>query len=86
MQLKRSYRFWRGLLRACTYRMQVEWQTPFTGEPAVFICNHAGALGPIDICAKFPLADHIHPWMNAQVICHTSACLCASGLLVVAGV
>ena len=68
MQLKKSYRFWRGLLRACTYRMQVEWQTPFTGEPAVFICNHAGALGPIDICAKFPLADHIHPWMNAQVL------------------
>lgn len=68
MQLKRSYRFLRGLIRLCTYRMRVEWAVPFTGEPSVFICNHAGALGPIDVCAKFPLADSIHPWMNAQVL------------------
>ncbi|MDD3409638.1 MAG: hypothetical protein PHY12_02395 [Eubacteriales bacterium] len=48
--------------------MQTLWQEPFTGEPSVFICNHAGALGPIDICAQFPLADHCHPWMNAQML------------------
>jgi len=68
MQLKKSYRFLRGLIRLCTYRMRVEWAVPFTDEPSVFICNHAGALGPIDVCAKFPLADSIHPWMNAQVL------------------
>lgn len=68
MQLKKSYRFWRGLIRLTTYRMRTEWAVPFTGEPSIFICNHAGALGPIDICAKFPLADHLHPWMNAQVL------------------
>ena len=68
MPLKRSYRILRGTIRILTYRMQTEWEVPFTGEPSVFICNHAGALGPIDICAKFPLADHIHPWMNAQVL------------------
>jgi len=68
MQLKKSYRFLRGLIRLCTYHMRVEWTVPFTGEPSVFICNHAGALGPIDVCAKFPLADSIHPWMNAQVL------------------
>ena len=68
MQLKKSYRFLRGLIRVFTYRMRIQWETPFTGEPSVFICNHAGALGPIDICAKFPMADSIHPWMNAQVL------------------
>ena len=68
MQLKRSYRFLRGFVRLVSYRMRTEWAVPFTGEPSVFICNHAGALGPIDICAKFPLADTIHPWMNAQVL------------------
>jgi 1-acyl-sn-glycerol-3-phosphate acyltransferase len=68
MALKRSYRFFRGLVRVCTRRMRAEWAQPFTGEPSVFVCNHAGALGPIDICAKFPLADELHPWMNAQVL------------------
>ncbi|MDD3214717.1 MAG: hypothetical protein PHY64_13660 [Eubacteriales bacterium] len=68
MRLKRSYRFWRGMVRLCTYRMRAEWKQPFTGEPSVFICNHSGALGPVDICAKFPLADELHPWMNAQVL------------------
>lgn len=68
MPLKKSYRFLRGLVRAVTYRMRTEWAEPFTGEASVFICNHAGALGPIDICAKFPLADQLHPWMNAQVL------------------
>ena len=68
MKLKKSYRFWRGLIRVFGYPMRTEWAVPFTGEPSVFICNHAGAFGPIDICAKFPLADQIHPWMNAQVL------------------
>jgi hypothetical protein len=68
MELKRAYRFWRGLIRRFTYRMHTQWEVPFTGEPSVFICNHAGAYGPIDICAKFPLADDLRPWMNAQVL------------------
>ena len=68
MRLKRSYRFWRGLVRAACPRMRTEWAQPFTGEPSVFICNHAGALGPIAMCARFPLADQLRPWMNAQVL------------------
>jgi len=68
MALKKSYRFLRGVVRVCTRRMRVEWATPFTGEPSVFICNHAGAMGPIHICASFPMADQLHPWMNAQVL------------------
>ena len=59
MRLKRSYRFWRGLVRAACPRMRTEWAQPFTGEPSVFICNHAGALGPIAMCARFPLADQL---------------------------
>ena len=66
--LKRSYRFLRGTIRLFTPGMRTFWQQPHTGEPSVFICNHAGAFGPIDICAKFPLRDHCHPWMNAQVL------------------
>jgi len=68
MKLKRSYRILRGLVRVCTYRMRTEWEVPFVQEPSVFVCNHAGAMGPIDFCAKFPLADQLHPWMNAQVL------------------
>ncbi|NLI22360.1 MAG: hypothetical protein GX418_12555 [Clostridiales bacterium] len=68
MPLKMSYRLLRGLIRLCTYRMRPQWAVPFTGEPSVFVCNHAGALGPIDMCAKFPMADHLRPWMNAQVL------------------
>jgi hypothetical protein len=68
MELKRSYRALRGLVRTCTHRMQTEWTLPFTDEPSVFICNHAGAMGPILICAHFPYADSLRPWMNAQVL------------------
>jgi len=48
--------------------MRADWALPFTGEPSVFVCNHAGAKGPVQICARFPLADELHPWMNAQVL------------------
>lgn len=68
MQLKKGYRFWRGVVRLFTRPMRTEWAVPFTGEPSVFIANHAGALGPMYMCAHFPLADTLHPWMNAQVL------------------
>ncbi len=68
MRLKKSYRFLRGLVRLCARPMRIQWARPFTGEPSVFVCNHAGALGPLYMCARFPLADELHPWMNAQVL------------------
>ncbi|MEA4999454.1 MAG: hypothetical protein VB087_08720 [Candidatus Limiplasma sp.] len=68
MEIKRSYRFWRGVARRFSPRMQAQWEVPFTGEPSVFICNHAGAYGPIAMCAHFPMADDLRPWMNAQVL------------------
>lgn len=66
--MKRSYRVLRGLVRGLSPRMKAQWQAPFAQEPSVFVCNHAGAFGPIDMCAKFPLSDHCHPWLNAQVL------------------
>jgi hypothetical protein len=68
MQLKKGYRFWRGAVRLFTRPIRTEWAVPYPGGPSVFIANHAGALGPIYMCARFPLADILHPWMNAQVL------------------
>lgn len=68
MQLKKGYRFWRGAVRLFSKPMRTQWAVPYTGEPSVFIANHAGALGPIFMCAYFPLTDTLHPWMNAQVL------------------
>jgi len=55
-------------MRVFSPKMKTVWETEFDGEPAVFCPNHAGALGPINICAKFPLRDKCHPWMNAAMI------------------
>lgn len=48
--------------------MRTEWAVPFDGEPCVFIGNHAGAFGPIDMVAKFPLREDCYPWFNAAVM------------------
>lgn len=57
-----------ALVRAFSPKMQTVWETPFDGAASVFLCNHAGALGPIDMCAKFPLRDTCHAWMNADMM------------------
>lgn len=62
--MTKRYLFWRGLVRKAMHPMVTEWAQPFDGRPAVFCPNHAGALGPIDMCAFFPLADTCHPWFN----------------------
>lgn len=67
METKRSYRVLRGLIRTFTPRMSTTWAVPFDGQPAVFCPNHAGAMGPIHMCAHFELADECHPWFNAAV-------------------
>lgn len=54
----------RGLIRKTVPPMTTEWTVPFDGEPSVFCPNHAGAFGPIDMCAFFPLSDTCHPWLN----------------------
>lgn len=67
METKRSYRVLRGLIRTFTPRMATTWAVPFDGQPSVFCPNHAGAMGPIHMCAHFELADECHPWFNAAV-------------------
>lgn len=67
METKRSYRMLRGLIRTFTPRMTTTWTVPFDGQPSVFCPNHAGAMGPIHMCAHFELADECHPWFNAAV-------------------
>lgn len=65
---KLSYRFLRGAVRLFTPRVQTFWEEPFGGEPSVFLCNHARAMGPIDMCVYFPLRDGIRLWMNDSVL------------------
>lgn len=65
--MKKRYVFLRGLIRFFSPKMTAEWAEPFDGAPAVFCPNHAGAFGPIDMCAHFPMADALHPWFNADV-------------------
>lgn len=55
----------RKLIRVVTPPMTTQWTVPFDGQPAVFCPNHAGAFGPVDMCAHFPLSDQCHPWLNA---------------------
>ena len=65
---KRSYRILRWLCKTFSRRMHTEWTVPFDKEPCVFVVNHAGAWGPIDMCAKFELRDECRPWFNAAVM------------------
>ena len=62
------YTILRGAIRVVMPKMQAEWAVPFDGQPSVFCPNHAGAFGPIDMCAFFPLSDRCHPWLNAAVM------------------
>ena len=62
------YTVLRGACRVVMPKMRAEWAVPFDGKPSVFCPNHAGAFGPIDMCAFFPLSDRCHPWLNAAVM------------------
>ena len=64
---KRFCRFTGGVIRLFSRRMRTEWEEPFTEGPCVFVVNYAGAVGPVDMCAKFPLLDRCHPWINAEL-------------------
>ena len=60
----RLYRCLRAVVRAVTPRMTTTWEEPFSGNPSVFVCNHVGAFGPIDMVVKFPLRDEVRVWCN----------------------
>ncbi len=59
-------------LRFCycgiTPKMTTTWEEPFSGKPSIFVCNHVGALGPIDMVAKFPLRDQLRAWCNEGIM------------------
>lgn len=63
----RRFKFMRWILRTFTHHMDCEWEVPFDGEPCVFVGNHAGAFGPIDMVSKFPGCDDVRPWFNDSV-------------------
>ena len=65
--MSKAYERLCAFVRAVTPAMTTQWEEPFRGEPSVFVCNHAGAFGP-DMCTKFPLREHCHTWMNAQML------------------
>ncbi|MDR0951627.1 MAG: hypothetical protein LBM18_01720 [Oscillospiraceae bacterium] len=49
--------------------MKTVWQTPFDeGSPAIFVCNHDSAYGPIAMCARFELYKAVRPWINSEVL------------------
>lgn len=56
------------VVRTFTPKMTTQWETTFDHSPCVFLCNHAGAIGPIDMCVKFPLRDECFTWLNADMM------------------
>ncbi len=65
---KRIYRLVYFTVEHFSPKMTTEWAVPYDGEPCVFVVNHAGALGPVDMCVKFPEREHCRIWMNADVL------------------
>ena len=61
---KRFYKFAGAMIRTFSHRMKTEWEVPFEEGPCVFVVNHVGAIGPVDMCTKFPMRDRCHPWIN----------------------
>lgn len=61
---RRFYRIACKTIRVFSRPMKTVWEVPFEEGPCVFVPNHVGALGPVDMCAKFPKRDHCHAWTN----------------------
>lgn len=64
-------RLYRGLawvLRTFSPKMRTEWEEPFIDGPCVFVYNHSGALGPIDLMTKFPLREKCRAWCNEGIM------------------
>ena len=65
---KRFYKYAGGMIRLFSRKMKTEWEVPFEEGPCVFVVNHVGAVGPLDMMTKFPLRDKCHPWINDGVL------------------
>lgn len=64
----RFFAFLRWLLKIVTPSMKTLWSREFDGEPAVFVCNHDRAYGPIAMCVHFDRSREIRPWINHEVL------------------
>lgn len=64
----RFYLLVRKVIASFTGPMKTLWQTPFEEGPAVFVCNHDRAWGPIAMCAHFDRREQIRPWINSEVM------------------
>ena len=64
----KAYHTMRWLLQNFSHKMTCNWEVPFDGEPCVFVPNHVGVFGPIDMVAKFPYYEECRPWFNADVM------------------
>ncbi len=58
----------RAVYCAFTPKMTTTWEEPFSDKPCIFVCNHVGALGPIDMVTKFPLHDQVFAWCNEGIM------------------
>ena len=59
------YRIAVPLVRLFIPKLKTEWEIPFDGNPAVFVCNHERAIGPLEMAACFPLRESSHIWIYA---------------------
>ena len=59
------YRIAVPLVRLFIPKLKVQWEVPFDGEPAVFVCNHERAIGPLEMATRFPLRESSHIWIYA---------------------
>ena len=62
------FRVLAAVVRTVSPKMETVWEEPFAGEPSVFVCNHVGALGPIDMVVKFPLREDCLAWCNEGIM------------------
>ena len=60
------YRFAVPLVRLFLPRLKAVWETPYDGEPCVFVCNHERAMGPLEMAVNFPLRETSHIWIFAD--------------------
>ena len=65
---KRFYRFVTSSVRLLSHRVRTEWEVPFEEGPCVFVLNHVGVTGPVDMCSKFPQRDRLHLWINEEMM------------------
>ncbi len=68
MKEEKKFRFLRRFLQVVRPKFKTEWEEAFIDEPCVFIGNHCGALGPIDMVSTFPLCEECKAWMNHDMV------------------